>query len=460
MSSSLKDCPTGIPGFDEVTGGGFYRGQLILVVGNAGSGKTTFCAKFIYEGAKRYREPGLMLSTGESKQEFYAYMSKLGMDFKSLEKKGFFTYVELPTPTSTDTLMTLSEKLVSNATKLNAKRIVVDSITPVLMLNPPPEVRAVLHNALKTLTRALDATVLLTAEVPTGEERIGAEVEEFVVDGLIKLKLIIPEAGAPHRVMEISKLRGRPLGRTRYEYEIGPPHGLRILLTGVLEELSSAVDARNRLTVGVKGLDEMLGGGIVRGSTLLICGPTGSGKTLTCLSMAAENTLRGERVAYITFEEPVQQVEETLRFMGYNPEELREKGLKILSINPRAVTLVGTYNIADLLMRVGGDERTLVIMDGVATLREEFGRTFSRTLRDIAFFAKRNGVTMVFSVLKEPGEPITHVSTVADAIVEFRVKEVNGRLLRQVGVLKARMSEADPSFREVKLARGKLVVGG
>ena len=317
-----------------------------------------------------------------------------------------------------------------------------------------------LHNALKTLTRALDATVLLTAEVPTGEERIGAEVEEFVVDGLIKLKLIIPEAGAPHRVMEISKLRGRPLGRTRYEYEIGPPHGLRILLTGVLEELSSAVDARNRLTVGVKGLDEMLGGGIVRGSTLLICGPTGSGKTLTCLSMAAENTLRGERVAYITFEEPVQQVEETLRFMGYNPEELREKGLKILSINPRAVTLVGTYNIADLLMRVGGDERTLVIMDGVATLREEFGRTFSRTLRDIAFFAKRNGVTMVFSVLKEPGEPITHVSTVADAIVEFRVKEVNGRLLRQVGVLKARMSEADPSFREVKLARGKLVVGG
>ncbi|RLG90080.1 MAG: recombinase A, partial [Candidatus Hecatellales archaeon] len=111
---------TGIEGFD-VAFGGLRRGQVILVVGNAGSGKTTFCAKVLYEGAKRFEEPGLFLSTVESKKEFYDYMRLLGMDVKELEEKGLFRFVEMLTPTSKGDLMNLSRELTKNALDMGAR---------------------------------------------------------------------------------------------------------------------------------------------------------------------------------------------------------------------------------------------------------------------------------------------------------------------------------------------------
>lgn len=456
--TELEECPTGIPGFDEVTNGGFYRGQLIVLAGNAGAGKTTFSAKFLYEGARKFGEPGLYISTGENKEEFYAYMKNLGMDFEELEKKGLFRYVEMMTPLTPEALSSLSEKLIKEALEINAKRVVIDSITPILMARPSLEVRAILHNALKTLARTLKTTVLITVEVPMGEEKIGAEAEEFVADALIKLKLVIPESGSPYRIMEIVKLRGRPLGRTRYEYEIGPPHGIRILPTGVIEKLESHISYEAKVPTGVEGLDKMLGGGLIKNTTTLIVGPPGSGKTLLCLTIAAANVLQGRRVIFITFEEPEQQIEETLRFLGYNVKELKQKGLRILSINPKILTLLGLYSITDFLIRFGNTKYSLAIFDGVATLKQEFGDNLVRILRDVSFFAKKNNVTLIFSMAISEGEKITGLSTISDNIIELRIKEKDGELIREIGVRKSRMSCPSNIFSEIKLIRGKLVI--
>ncbi|HDD34088.1 MAG: hypothetical protein DRK00_02510 [Thermoprotei archaeon] len=446
----LEDCPSGIPGFDEATGG-FYRGQLVLVAGNAGSGKTTFAAKFIYEGAKRWGEPGLYISTGESKEEFYAYMARLGMDFKALEERGLFRYVLFPTPTSTDALMNLSKELVSNAMEIKAKRVVIDSITPFLTLSPPLEVRAMLHNALKTITRTLKATTVLTVEVPRGRESIGAEVEEFVCDALIKLTLVVPEAGAPYRMMRVLKLRGRPLSRVAYEYEIGPPFGIRVLPTSLLEELESKISRLDRVPTGVKGLDEMLGGGLIRGTVVLIEGPPGSGKTLLALLIAAENSARGLETAYVSFEEPRQQLEETLRFLGYKPERLEK--LSISSISPRALTLRGIYNVAEALHTL--DRRVdLMILDGLTALSREFGSAFAQVMREIAFSAKRRGCTLIVTMISG----LAVLNTIADTLIRLRVKEEEGELRRELAVVKMRMYSPEPKYRELKLVGNKLVV--
>jgi len=446
----LEDCPSGIPGFDEVTGG-FYRGQLVLVAGNAGSGKTTFAAKFIYEGARRWGEPGLYISTGESKEEFYAYMAKLGMNFKKLEEQGLFRYVLFPTPTSSDALMNLSKELVSNAMEMKARRVVIDSITPFLALSPPLEVRAVLHNALKTITRTLRATTILTVEVPRGRESIGAEVEEFVCDALIRLALVVPEAGAPYRTMRVLKLRGRPLSRVAYEYEIGPPYGIRVLPTSLLEELESKINRLDRVPTGVEGLDEVLGGGLIRGTVVLIEGPPGSGKTLLALSIAAENSARGLETAYISFEEPKQQIEETLRFLGYEPEKLEK--LSVSSVSPRALTLRGIYNIAEALHTL--DRKVdLIVLDGLTALAREFGAAFAQIMREIAFSAKRRGCTLIITVISG----LAVLNTIADTLIKLRVREEEGELRRELAVIKMRMYSPTPRYKELKLVGNRLVV--
>jgi len=457
----LEVVRTGIEGFDEAFGG-FCRGQIIMVLGNAGSGKTTFCAKFLYEGARKFGEPGVFINTIEGKKEFYRYMKGLGMDFEPLEREGLFRYVEMLTPTSKDALMNLSRELTKHALECNAKRIVIDSITPIFMLGPSIEARAILHNAMKNLVRELGAVLLITGEMPMGEERIGHGVEEFVVDGIIKLKLEVPEAGAPRRIMEVLKLRGRPLSRAFYDFEIGPPLGLRVYLSGVLEELESSIDIEDKVPSGVEGVDDLLGGGLIRNTATIVMGPPGSGKTLLLLTLAAENTLRGEKVVYITFEEPRQQVHATLRFLRYDAEELEKRGLRILSVNPRAITMRSFYDIIQGFSKLTESKGSLLIVDGINSLRREFGIDFHRAIRDLVLQAKKAGVTTILSILKEreavSEEAVTHLSTLADNIVELRINDEGQRIKREILVLKARMSQASNMIHELELVDGRLRV--
>jgi circadian clock protein KaiC len=116
--SSIKRCPTGINELDELLKGGFPAGSLILIAGHPGSGKTMFAAKFIYEGIKRYGEPGVYLSLAEGRKDFFRYMAQLGMDFEELEKKGLFRYVDLPFVTDTDAVIHIFETLIDKVLEL------------------------------------------------------------------------------------------------------------------------------------------------------------------------------------------------------------------------------------------------------------------------------------------------------------------------------------------------------
>ncbi len=225
---SLRVCPTGVPGLDEVVGG-LYYGQIVVVAGGPGTGKTVLAAKFVHEGARRFGDPGLYISTCESRDEFMAYMRGLGINFEDLEAKKMFKFVELLTPTSTEDLMVLSKALMQNALELKARRIVIDSFTPYTLFRPPIEVRAIMHNALKPIARMMSAVMILVLDVPTGSDRIGAGVEEFIADCVILLRSEVNTMGRQRRVMRILKLRGKELMRVSYEFEISPEHVIRVL---------------------------------------------------------------------------------------------------------------------------------------------------------------------------------------------------------------------------------------
>ncbi|AIG97267.1 KaiC [Archaeoglobus fulgidus DSM 8774] len=361
------------------------------------------------------------------------------MDFEKLEKTGSFKYVEMLAPTSEDALMQLSRELTKNALELKATRIVIDSISPILSMNPETA-RAILHNALKTISRELKSVVLMTEEMPIGETRIGQGIEEFVVDGVIVLRLEVPEAGAPVRTMSVLKLRGKPLDRAVYNFEIGPPSGVRVLMHGI-EELESNIDFNNKIATGIDGFDELLGGGIIRGTATAFVGPSGGGKTVLMLSAAANVAINGENVTYISFEEPRQQIEETLKFLGYGEVE----GLEILSLNPRMISLRALY---DILSKTVLDHRTMLFIDGLNAIRREFGEAFHRVVRDVVFQMKKNGITVVISLI---GGTIkeTLLSTIVDNVVELRVVEKDGELRREIAVRKARMSRASNEVKRL-----------
>ena len=456
--SALERCPTGIEGFDAVTRGGFVRGSLILLAGHPGTGKSTFAAKFVYEGAVRYGEPGVYVSLTEPRDRFYAYMKGLGIDLEEAERRGLLRYLSLPTAVSREVINTFVEAVLKAVDEVKARRVVIDPLTPFIQLGAPIEARSLLHDVLMNLCHLLKATVLVVADLPFGEAKIGYGAEEFVADAVMMLKLRYSEEGVVRRQLELVKMRGVPLTTLVYEYSIEPGEGF--VLHQPLAVAEAKVDVRERLSTGVEGLDAIFGGGIIRGTTTLVVGPSGSGKTLLALTMAAENAMRGLKVHYATFEEPISQVRATLEALGYDPDELSKRGLTIASVppwksSPGVVRL--TLNKAFIKHGLGRD---LAVIDGVSALKRALGdRAFLEVTHEAMGFFKSHGMTAVVCLAEDYfKERRATMDTMMDNIIALRLSLEPGGLRRGLVVVKSRMGLADSREHEVVLLKGRPVV--
>ncbi|RLE56302.1 MAG: hypothetical protein DRJ40_05945 [Thermoprotei archaeon] len=454
----MEKVPTGIPGFDEAIGGGFTPGTVVLVAGNPGSGKTTFAAKFVYEGAKRFGEPGVYISLHEPREEFYMYMKDLGMDFRELEERRVFKYIELLPPLGTESIDVLADKLVKAVVSLNAKRVVIDSITPFIRELGEAKARTLIRNVLKTISKGLGAVTLLIAELPYGAQVIGLGIEEFMVDAVVVLYQRRGKAWTiPVRYLEIRKMRGRPVEQVVYQFVIGPPEGFTVL-NPVPLEVRANVDYRELLKTYISELDEVLGGGLYRGSVTLLQGHVGTGKTLLSLIIAAENAMRGKKVLYISFEEPTEQLQQTLETLSYPVDKLRPY-LQILFVDPKSITpsaIVSKFVRRDTLP-------DLVIFDGISSIRRVIGRElYVHTIRDLCKILKAYGITTIFTTDEKPGKDPA-VSAIADNIIWLRFRKVKRGLVRTLMVLKNKLRWSDPIeyllyFSDRKLHLRKLEV--
>lgn len=436
-----------------MTGGGFIRGTLVLLAGNPGTGKTTFSAKFLYEGAVQYDEPGIYVSFAESKSKFYAYMRGLGMDFSKLEEEGKFRFLTMPTVVDKEALSEVVTEVVEVASALQAKRLVIDSITPMICLESPIEVRSMLHNALMNLVSARGVTAILIADLPFGETKVGYGVEEFIVDAVILLRLKYSERGAPRRFMEIVKMRGVPLSNLVYEYSIVPGEGFK--LHPPLDLKGVRVDPNNRLSTGIEGLDRVLGGGLVRGLSTLILGPPGAGKTMLGLCMAAEATLRGESVFFVTFERPVDQLKYALRCMGYDTAQLMSMGLRMVYVPPHDLAPCDIREHLHLVHVVKGRGRDLAIVDGLSTLKRHLGdEVFMDLIEEIVKFFKMRSITSIFLMAEDYDDPsrTRHLDVIMDNVIVMKLRAPDeGGLRRTLRVIKTWMSGVDTSEHELVL---------
>jgi circadian clock protein KaiC len=291
-ATDLKKSPVGIVELDEVLGGGFPARSLILLSGNAGSGKTVFSTQFLYNGAVKYGETGVYVSFAENREDFYRNMLSLGMDMRSLERKGLFKFMDMVTMSGEYALKIITEKIVKTTSELKAKRLVIDSLSALLQTMGAAETRMFLHTVLGKVTKSLGVTTMALGEIPYGEGKTGLGVEEFVADGVIILKHMDKTSSANRR-LTIAKMRGTPLDRASFEYLIDKKYGGvgPIVLPKRADILSSPTE---KLSTGVEGLDKLLYGGVFRASVTLIEGASGIGKTITCLQFLVASALKGE----------------------------------------------------------------------------------------------------------------------------------------------------------------------
>ncbi|MEM3383096.1 MAG: ATPase domain-containing protein [Nitrososphaerales archaeon] len=265
--------PTGIDGLDAVILGGFPKNSLILIAGNPGVGKTIFSAKFIYHGIVDHNENGIYVNFVENREMFYNIMKSFGFNFEKLEKERKFRYLEMSTVKEENINYILST-IMEEVIKSKAKRLVIDSFSAMARpFEKSIDVGVVLQMILNRIIRQTGCTTLMVIEVPFGEKKLGLGMEEFLADGIILLNTSIVNERL-FRSMEIVKMRGTRLFERIMTYTLND--GFNVFLSFKVKPIEKPrkfeplLDQNGKFSTGSQDLDYLLGGGLTKGSTMLL----------------------------------------------------------------------------------------------------------------------------------------------------------------------------------------------
>jgi len=453
----IEKALTGIAGFDEITRGGLPAGRPTLVCGGPGCGKTLFAMQFLVAGATRYDEPGVFMSFEERTDELAKNVASLGFDLYDLmarQRLAMDTVIidrsEIEESGEYD-LEGLFLRLDFAIQSVNAKRVVLDTIES---LFSGFQNEAILRSELRRLFHFLKdrgVTVVITGE--QGEGLLTRQgLEEYVSDCVILLDHRIEEQVSTRR-LRIIKYRGSAHGTNEYPFIIDE-HGLEVMPVTGLHLRHPA--SRERISSGVDRLDTMLGGqGFFRGSSVLISGTAGTGKSSLAAHFADATCRRGEQCLYIAMEESPEQILRNMRSIGLDLEQWVKSGLlRFIASRP---TLFGLeMHLATIFRAVQQVAPTVVIVDPISNLSTigSLTETMSTLLR-LVDSLKSKQITALFTSLTATGdeENESHlgVSSLMDTWISLRNLEYNGERNRGIYVLKSRGMSHSNQIREFLL---------
>jgi circadian clock protein KaiC len=453
----LKKTPTGIPGFDEISEGGLPKGRTTIVCGGAGCGKTMLGIEFLVRGAQEYNEPGVLMAFEETPEDIAQNVASLGFDIEALanQKKLFLDFISVEPHEIQESgdydLEGLFIRLQSAVEAVGAKRVMFDTLEALFSgFRNPGILRAEFRRLFRWL-KDRGLTTVITAERGEGTlTRHG--LEEYVSDCVILLDHRIKDQISARR-LRIVKYRGTKHGADEYPFLIDE-RGMSILpLTSL--QLQHSVSSE-RISSGVPDLDEMLEGkGYFRGSSVLITGTAGSGKTTLAASFVDAACRRGERCLYIDFEESRDQVARNMSSVGIDLDQWAKKGL--LTHEAWRPTQFGIemhlLRIHKLIEKV---KPQCVVIDPITNLLN--GSTdkevYSMLMR-LLDFLKVSGITAVFVSLTSGGDNMEQttvgISSLTDTWILLRDLELNGERNRCIYVLKSRGMAHSNQLREFVL---------
>jgi circadian clock protein KaiC len=453
----IQKVPTGIPGFDEITSGGLPAGRPTLVCGGPGCGKTLFAMQFLVSGATRYGEPGVFMSFEESSEDLAKNVASLGFDLDDLIARELFSMdtviverSEIEESGEYD-LEGLFLRLDFAISSVGAKRVVLDTIESLFSgFNNQAILRAELRRLFRFL-KDRGVTVVLTGERGDGQlTRQG--LEEYVSDCVILLDHRVDEQVSTRR-LRIVKYRGSSHGTNEYPFIIDRL-GLDVLPVTALQLQHSA--STERISSGIPGLDAMLGGqGFFRGTSILVSGTAGTGKSTISAHFADATCRRGERCLYFALEESPAQIVRNMRSVGLDLEPWVESGL--LEFHASRPTLFGLeMHLVTIFRAVQELDPHVVIVDPLSNLSAvgSENEVMAALLRLVDFLKSRQ-VTALFISLTGNGdaENATElgVSSLMDTWLSLRNLESNGERNRGLYVLKSRGMKHSNQIREFLL---------
>lgn len=467
MREEMPKAKTGVDGLDDVLMGGFVRGRVYLIEGSPGAGKTTIATQFLLSGAAE-GETGLYITLSETEDELRASAASHGWAFDDpLEVFELVPPESLLDDEQQQSLLYSSDLELGETTKrifeaierVNPTRVVLDSLSEIRLLAQSSLRYRRQILALKHYFSRRNLTVMMLDDLTSD---VLDKTVHSVAHGVIRLEELAPDFGGERRRLRVIKYRGQRYRGGYHDFLI-ETGGVRVFPRLISAEHRSHFD-RSALGSGSEELDALLGGGVERGSSALVLGPAGTGKSLLTLTFAASAIARGERAAMFVFDEEKGLLIERAKGLGIDLERMVDRGELILTQIDAAEMAPGEFAqmVRECVETHGA--RTVIIdsLNGYqAAMPEE--RQLILHMHELLQFLNRQGATTFLTVAQhglvgDMKAPVD-VTYLADTVILLRYFEAAGRVRRAISVIKKRTSAHEDTIREYKIHSGGITLG-
>lgn len=446
----MKQVITGVKGLDKVLNGGFLRPSIILIAGTAGTGKTTLVMQSIFNSAKNEEICMYITAISEPIAMINNFMSQFSFYNISLLGKGNIKYV----PIGVDIIHNGSEAIIKemeeNIEIIKPDRIVIDPVN-VFAYGLDSESQRQFYYDFFTSMKGWNSLVLLTGEF-TGEELIKSTLS-YMVDGIIQISNE-PFYEKNIRYLNVLKMRGQEIQ--------GGKHSCKINKDGFIVFPRIHPTARKsvfneRISTGIKGLDKMTGGGFVRGSSILISGSSGTGKTILGIQFIMDGLLKNEPGIIVSFEEDLEQIRENSKMFNWNLEEYENKNL-LKMISPLE------YDAYELALKIEETIDTIkakrLLLDGTGRLQRMLPQyaQLPEYMGTVSNILKNKNITAVYTNETSNLTGATQItgmgiSPFLDTVILLRYVEIKSEMRKAISVLKMKGSDHDKEIREIVITK-------
>jgi circadian clock protein KaiC len=466
-SAPLTKARLGVFGLDDILAGGLTRGRVYLLEGSPGTGKTTVALQFLLDGAKA-GEKGLYITLSETAEELLESAASHGWDLAEPVE----VYEVVPPESLLDadqqqSLLYSSDLELGETTKLMFKaierahpaRIVIDSLSEIRLLAQSSLRYRRQILAFKHYFARYGATVLMLDDLTT---EAADKTVHSVAHGVIHLELITPAYGAERRRLTITKYRGQPTRGGYHDFVISTG-GVRVFPRLIAAEHETSFP-RQRLASGIEELDQLLGGGATRGSSTLILGPAGTGKSLLSIRFALSEIERGGRAAMFIFDEEIGFLLARNKEMGLDLDAHCQSGNLFIEQIDAAEMSPGEFATKVRFLIEYQGVRTVVIdsLNGYQLSMPDDQALFLH-IHELLQYLNRQGVTAFLTVAQHGlvgfMQTPVDITYLADTVILMRYFEAHGRVRRAISIIKNRGGAHEDTVREFRIGQGGISLG-
>jgi circadian clock protein KaiC len=458
-----RKAPTGIAGFDEISGGGLPRGRTTLLMGGPGSGKTIFSLQFLVNGARHYKEPGIFVAFEETSKRIQANAESFDWQLPELRRKKLLFVDAQPNPDLVQAgdfdLCGMLAGLAAQAGEMKARRIVFDALDIMLALLPDLAARRREIYRLHEWLLAHELTCLVTlkaaADEPSSITQQPYGFMQFMVDCSVILNHTVV-LGVSQRNLRVQKYRGSSFDENESPFVIGAG-GFNVAIVRLLGRTDADV-TNERVTSGVKRLDTMLGGGYYRAACVLITGFPGTAKTTLSGAFAEAACRRGERTMFVSFDSDSTEVVRNLASVGIRLDRYLSNGL-LRMVSARTITGSAEMCLVRIKAFAAAHKARCLVIDPVSALSKSGNELTAHGVAErLIDWSKTERITLVCtSLLNEisgqtDGDTSLHISSLADTWIHLNYLVQAGERNRGMSIIKSRGTAHSNQVRELILS--------